>query len=67
MLIAGIKYPIAAAVMGAGWTVSRYLYMAGYSKGGNGKGRYNGVTHSLFQLGLIGLAGWMGVGMVMGW
>lgn len=67
LLIAGTKYPLTAAVMGLGWSVSRYAYMVGYCKGGNGKGRYNGSTQYIFSLGLMGLTAWIGVGMVMGW
>jgi glutathione S-transferase len=29
LLLAGLRFPITSAIMGAGWTVSRYLYMAG--------------------------------------
>lgn len=67
LLLAGLKFPITSAIMGAGWTVARYAYMRGYSKGGNGKGRYQGSAFWLFQFGLMGLAGWSGLGMVMGW
>lgn len=59
LLIAGLKFPIVSAVMGLCWTLSRYSYMVGYSKGGEGgKGRYkNGGLHFwLFQFGLMGLA-----------
>lgn len=68
LLLAGIRFPLTAAAMGAGWSVMRYVYMVGYSAGGEGgKGRYKGITFWLFQLGLMGLAGYNGVAMVMGW
>ena len=68
LLLAGIKFPITSAVMGAGWTVSRYLYMVGYSRGGEGgKGRYNGIYFWLFQIGLIGLSVYNGLTMVLGY
>lgn len=66
-MLAGLRFPLTAAVFGLGWSVSRYFYMTGYSKGGDGKGRYNGVTFWLFQLGLLGLTGYNGLAMIMGW
>ena len=36
LLLAGLKFPVAAAVMGAGWTVCRYFYMVGYCNGTEG-------------------------------
>jgi len=67
LLLAGIRFPITAAVMGAGWSVSRYLYMTGYSQGGvGGKGRYRGIYFWVFQLALLGLTGYSGVMMVLG-
>ncbi|PQE21653.1 glutathione S-transferase protein [Rutstroemia sp. NJR-2017a WRK4] len=66
LLIAGTKFPLTAAAMGGAWTVSRYMYMRGYSQGGEGgKGRYKGIYFWLFQLGLMGMAGWVGVDMVL--
>jgi glutathione S-transferase len=68
LLLAGLRFPITAALMGMGWTVSRYLFMVGYSTSGKGgKGRYKGVTFWLFQFGLIGLTGYTGAAMVAGW
>jgi glutathione S-transferase len=68
LLLAGIRFPLISAVMGAGWTMARYAYMVGYSQGGEGgKGRYKGVLFWLFQLGLVGLAGYNGVSMIMAW
>ena len=70
LLIAGVRFPRIAAGLGAAWTISRYLFMTGYSNlslGRAGKGRYRGVAFWLAQFGLIGLAGWSGLEMVMGW
>jgi glutathione S-transferase len=69
MLVAGLEYPVAAAAMGAGWTLSRALYMTGYTSGtpeSKGSGRYRGSAFWLFELGLIGTAAWVGIKMVMG-
>jgi glutathione S-transferase len=67
LLLAGLRFPLTAAAMGAGWSVSRYLYMKGYSRGdAEGKGRYQGIGFFLFQLGLSVLAGYNGVMMVLG-
>jgi len=67
LLIAGLQYPIASAVMGVAWTVSRYVYMWGYCSPAYeaGRGRYLGVSHSLFQFGLYGLAITTAVKMIM--
>ena len=43
------------------------LTLTSYCKGGDGKGRYNGITFWLFQLGLLGLTGYNGVAMILGW
>ncbi|TVY17381.1 Microsomal glutathione S-transferase 3 [Lachnellula arida] len=68
LFIAGLSYPRVAAGMGLGWSVCRWLYMRGYSEGAEGgKGRYKGIAYMLFQFGLIGMAGWTGVGTVLGW
>ncbi|RDL34317.1 uncharacterized protein BP5553_07445 [Venustampulla echinocandica] len=68
MLIGGLRFPLAAASLGATWTVFRYVYMVGYSSGGgDGKGRLKGMPFWIAQLGLIGLAGYTGLSLVMGW
>jgi len=70
MLVSGIKYPVASAVMGAIWTASRIFYATGYTnktKEG-GKGRYNGGLGGLFwlcQLGFMGLVGKSGYDALM--
>jgi glutathione S-transferase len=66
LILGGFGFPKTAAAMGGAWTLCRYLYMAGYNKGGEGgKGRYKGIAFWLFQVGLIGLAGCTGVSMAM--
>lgn len=42
MLITGLNYPIAAAVLGATWSLGRVFYGLGYTNGGE-KGRYWGA------------------------
>ncbi|KAF2015282.1 membrane-associated proteins in eicosanoid and glutathione metabolism [Aaosphaeria arxii CBS 175.79] len=45
MLITGLQYPLAAAGLGATWSVGRVLYGLGYTNGKEGgKGRYNGAA-----------------------
>ena len=57
MVIAGLKYPMAAAVLGAVWSVNRVVYAIGYTNGGEGgKGRYYGILWMLAHYGLIGYA-----------
>jgi glutathione S-transferase len=65
LLLAGLRFPLAAAALGAGWSALRYLYMTGYSKGGNGKGRYRGIGSFACQLGLIGISAYNGVMMIL--
>jgi glutathione S-transferase len=69
LLVAGLRFPVSAAVCGFGWTVSRLFFMWGYSNskiGSKGKGRYNGSAFWLFETALIGMAGWFGGEMVLG-
>jgi len=66
LLLAGLKFPVSSAILGLAWSVSRYMYMAGYSQGGEGgKGRYKGIYFIIFQLGLMFLAAYTGVVMVL--
>lgn len=66
VLIAGLKYPVAAAVSGFGWLVSRIAYAVGYTlpSKDRGQGRVWGVPFQLFELGLIGMAGKVGWDML---
>lgn len=66
MLIAGIRFPVPAAVMGAGWLVSRVVYTIGYTSNGP-KGRMTGsIGHYLCGLGLALTACYTSVQMVRG-
>ncbi|KAG8159006.1 hypothetical protein KVR01_011449 [Diaporthe batatas] len=66
MLIAGTRFPVPAAVMGAGWLVSRVVYTIGYTSGGP-QGRVTGALgHYLFGLGLVLTACYNGVQMIRG-
>lgn len=66
LLVAGLRFPIASTVLGAGWIVSRILYAVGYTRADKeaGKGRLIGLPFWLFQLGLYGLVGYSGVKML---
>ncbi|KAG8624824.1 hypothetical protein KVT40_007891 [Elsinoe batatas] len=68
MLVAGVRYPVAASVLGAVWNVGRVVYAVGYTRKDTqgGKARLQGSFFWLAQLGLMGLAGWTGAGM-LGW
>lgn len=66
MLIAGTRFPVPAAVMGAGWLMSRIVYTIGYTRNGP-KGRLMGsLGHYLFGLGLVSTACYTSVQMVRG-
>lgn len=67
LLVAGLRSPVTASVMGAGWLVSRIVYAVGYTMESkeNGKGRLYGAPFWLFQVGLFGMVGWSGVKMLM--
>ncbi|EWG47160.1 glutathione S-transferase [Fusarium verticillioides 7600] len=45
LLISGLRFPVASAVLGAGWAFSRVFYAIGYSAGGP-KGRMGGSIGS---------------------
>ena len=55
MLVTGLRYPVAAGVMGALWSVNRVVYSIGYTRSAEngGKGRYYGVMGSLVQIGIV--------------
>ena len=67
MLVAGVRYPLVSAGLGAVWMVFRVVYAVGYTQADKekGSGRLVGSPFWLAQLGLFGLAGWVGVEMVM--
>ncbi|KAF1809176.1 membrane-associated proteins in eicosanoid and glutathione metabolism [Eremomyces bilateralis CBS 781.70] len=60
LLIAGLKFPVSAAITGAVWSVFRIVYAVGYTKKNtpNGKGRIAGLYFWPTQLVLYGLAGY---------
>ena len=66
MLVAGMQYPVATAVTGAVWSVSRVLFALGYTRRGvkDGKGRVVGEGAFVATWVLMGMAGWVGWGMV---
>lgn len=66
MLVAGIRYPIWSAGMGAMWCVARVLYANGYLRTDkkDGMGRYDGLFGHLSVLGCGVLACMVGVNMV---
>lgn len=68
LMIAGLKFPISASVLGASWAVQRVLYAVGYTRADRygGKGRLAGLGFFLSQIALFGLAGWTGFSMVQG-
>ena len=57
IMVAGLKYPIAAAGLGAWWSFNRVLFALGYMdpKKKEGAGRYRGVGQYIGWLGLMGL------------
>ena len=67
MLLAGTRYPLWSAGLGAAWMVNRLIYALGYTseKQTNGKGRLYGTGFFFCQLGLFGLAGWTGYKMLL--
>ncbi|EOD47780.1 putative microsomal glutathione s-transferase protein [Neofusicoccum parvum UCRNP2] len=60
LLVAGVRKPVAAAVMGGLWSVARIMYAVGYTNPDkqNGKGRLIGSWSTLIQIILYGMAGW---------
>ena len=67
MLITGVQYPLTTTALGVGWILSRIAYAIGYTRKDrtDGKGRAVGVPFFLFQMGLFGLAAWVGIKMVI--
>ncbi|KAK0660641.1 hypothetical protein DIS24_g3083 [Lasiodiplodia hormozganensis] len=66
LLVAGLRRPVPAAVMGAAWSVGRIMYAVGYTRPDkkNGMGRLIGSWATLIQLVLMGMAGWDGYKML---
>lgn len=59
MAVAGLRWPVAVALLGAVWSVNRVVYAVGYTRSGEqaGKGRYYGVTWMIAHYVMIGMAG----------
>ena len=59
--IAGLRYPVATAALGAAWNLGRIFFAWGYigsTLEQKGSGRYKGFWYLLAEVGLIGAAGW---------
>lgn len=66
LLIAGVYFPVAAAVLGLVHFIGRIIYSIGYANGGP-TGRFVGVIlNDLSLLGLLGLAFASGIMLAMG-
>ena|SRR5579871_6076094 len=67
LLIAGLKYPVASASLGALWSFGRVLFATGYTRADkkDGTGRYRGGINYIGQLGLYGLVAKTGYDLLM--
>jgi len=67
LLVAGVRYPVAAAVLGQIWNVGRVVYAIGYTQkdGKNGSGRLYGSVQYIGLIGVVGLMAKFGMDMVM--
>lgn len=67
LLLAGLRYPIASAIIGLGWCVSRVLFAIGYTRTDKdkGQGRLVGLGFWLCQLALFGMTAKIGYDMLM--
>lgn len=59
LLISGLRWPVATAILGAVWSVNRVVYAIGYTRSGEegGKGRYYGSAWMLAHYALIVMSG----------
>lgn len=59
LLISGLRWPVATAILGAVWSINRIVYAVGYSGSGEqgGKGRYYGAAWMLAHYALIIMSG----------
>lgn len=57
IMVAGLRYPLAAAGLGAWWSLNRVLFALGYMDASkkDGAGRYRGIGQYIGWLGLMGL------------
>jgi glutathione S-transferase len=67
LLIAGLRYPVAAGVLGAVWSVNRVVYAVGYTRSGEdgGKGRYYGALWMLAHYAMVLMSGKAAYDLVM--
>lgn len=67
ILVSGLRYPVAAAALGAFWSVNRVLFLNGYmdTSKKEGAGRYKGIGHFFAWIGLLGLSVKTGIDLVM--
>ena len=67
LLGSGIRYPVVASTMGVFWGVFRVAYLWGYTQRDKtkGEGRNAGRGYEFAEAGLILLAAWSGVEMLM--
>ena len=58
ILVAGLRYPVAAAALGTFWSLNRILFARGYMDvtKKEGSGRYRGIGHFFCWMGLVGLS-----------
>jgi glutathione S-transferase len=56
LLIAGIKFPIPSAAIGAGVIIARFIYAAGYTSGGPNGRRIGVLLNDVLVLALFVLA-----------
>ncbi|KAK1968264.1 MAPEG family protein [Colletotrichum eremochloae] len=68
LLISGLRFPVASAVLGAGWAISRIIYAFGYTSGAGPKGRTRGSIGSfIFDTVLKFTAVYTSISMIMQW
>ncbi|KAF5018047.1 hypothetical protein F66182_9997 [Fusarium sp. NRRL 66182] len=66
LFISGLRFPVASAVLGAGWTLSRAVYAIGYASGGP-QGRMQGSIGSfLFDTSLKFMAAYTSIMFALG-
>lgn len=66
MLIGGLRFPVATAIAGLGWSVSRVVYAVGYTDKtkSDGSGRLPGSFFWLFQLAMYVMTGIVGYDLI---
>ncbi|KAG0354233.1 Microsomal glutathione S-transferase 3 [Gamsiella multidivaricata] len=64
LLVAGLRYPIAAPALGSVWMLGRMAYSVGYTSGDPAK-RQMGVWGHIGDIGLLALTGKIAYDMIM--